>query len=262
MLTDAQLTDVRRHMGVPVAGIPNSNFTMGIRAYDPELPYYQQVGLLEFRLANLTPGEESVLTGAPLGQIVLGGVPTTGATITVTAASTQLASYEATADALAANEPLYAIAQGIVNAINAANAPNGGNWVAATGPHSPGSPVFTPQAAFTLRSITTTPFSLSVQTSNDLSAVVAVQGTLPSPSATLRGNVTLYGLLPILNYLEGIIANASDYAAFRVADVVTFDRAELAKRAAVYGYWRRRLARFIGIRLNPTGPRSGNGVIV
>ena len=53
-LTDAQKVDVRRHCGFPVYG-SEAGSNAGYR-------YFQQYGMLEFRMSNLTAAEETVLT--------------------------------------------------------------------------------------------------------------------------------------------------------------------------------------------------------
>lgn len=60
-LTTAQKVDVRRHAGYPVFGGTPSSF----QSYR----FFQAYGTLEYRMSNLMPEEETVLTGTYLPQL-------------------------------------------------------------------------------------------------------------------------------------------------------------------------------------------------
>lgn len=60
-LTDAQKADVRRHCGYPVFGSEIGS-NAGYR-------YFQAYGMLEFRMNNLRPEEETVLTATYLANL-------------------------------------------------------------------------------------------------------------------------------------------------------------------------------------------------
>lgn len=259
MLTIAQMASIRRHMGVPVAGLPNSDYTMSVRTYDPEEPYFAQVGLLENRMLNLAPAEEATLTGHPMASLVLSGTPLTGATISITAtigATPQvIGSYTATGGDLAAVDVLYRLSQGISSAINVAN----NAFSASVGPHNLGTPVVPAQGSLIIIGLTSLPFTLTLSATG-VGAYVADQGVMPDPSvAFTKPAITLYGYLPILNFLEGRTAKASEFAAFKKADVIEFDSDEILNRVKLYNYYRGRLSDYFGIKLNPLGSPRGVG---
>jgi hypothetical protein len=265
MLSDSQITAARWHMGIPASGIPNSAFTTGLRTWDPDEPYFQQVALFESRIAGLTPTEEALLTGTPIAEVILTGTPgntlLTLPTLEVSAGATELASYAADLADVATGDLLFAIAQDVVAAINAANTP----YVAAVGPHSLGDAAVAPQASFTVRALQMAAFNLSLVATN-LGAYVTTQGTLTSLSRTFQDTppTTVYGLLPILDYLKARVASSGDFAAFAGAGKVTFTPNELARRSRLYRYFQQSLADFIGVELYPLGsPRKGGaGAIV
>jgi len=75
--TDAQKTDVRRFCGYPAYGAGNSGF-QGWR-------FFQAYGLMEYRLNNLAPAEEAVVTNYLATLYTLEGAVTDAGTTLNTA---------------------------------------------------------------------------------------------------------------------------------------------------------------------------------
>lgn len=265
------ITAISRHLNVPVMGIANNSFSYGLAAYDPSVPYYSQPGALSERLLNLSPSEESVLTGLPIAEIVLTGQVLAGSSLGVSAlamtGSTEmpidLGSYTPTPYDLTTIEPLFQITTNLALAINMTSSP----YVATAGPHEAGGLRSASQASLTIQALTPVAFNVSLLPAA-LGAYVASQGTLPTVSQTFQepsGNpVSVYGLVPICDYLESKIASASDVAQLASVQKVAFAQNEADKRLQVYNLYRLRLAQFFFGANGATflsGGRRGRGAI-
>lgn len=277
MLNDTTRTAVRRHLNSPVPGIPDNNFSLAVSAYDPSMPFFSQPAALEERMLNLRPAEESVLTGLPIAEIILTGTLALAATLTINVTPTDTiggaplvtGEHAATMADVGALEPLFSVADSLSLAINAANTP----YIALLGPHEPGGPLAAAQASLSLQSIVPQAFAVTVAAAG-VGAYVASQGTLPAISATFAplgldgqsgGAQTVYGLVPILDALEAQISSSAGFAAFEAVGVVKIDPNELAKRMALYQFYRRRLASFFFGAMGPTflaGGKRGSGAVV
>ncbi len=266
MLTERQKHDIRRHMGVPAQGIASTGFTMGYR-------YFTEAGMLEYRMINLQALEESTLTGNPYGQISIFGVPTVGDVLTVTVNSTPVnytvtsADVAATFPGLTTSGPLYAVAKNLATAINFANT---GIFCAAGPPTSDQAP-YQPSGFSTLNfiALNATTFTLAVsQTGNHTGLMVVTNGNVfPTPTVTYDDPesgtaTTLYGMLPILNYLEGTRFSATQNLDVSKADVVTLREDEPQARYALYMMARQDLANFMGVPLFPIGRFGGGGMML
>ncbi len=259
MLDQRTQVSIRRHLGVPAYGIPNTSFTLGIQVYDPELPPERQAATVDARMQNLTPTEESYITGFPVAQIALTGLASAASSVAVTAnqsgTSVPLGLYTLTAIDALSPLTLVVFAVQLVSTINNASIA----FTAAMGPNTPGSIAVAPYASFTVASLTNNPFTISVN-AQGVGAYPVMQGTSVAMSAKLDG-IVVSGLVPILDALEARIAGSSNYAAYSKADVVSFDPLEDHKRQRVYERMRRRLAEFFGIGVDPLGLFSGRGAI-
>lgn len=73
--TDAQKTDIRRFCGYPVFG------SQPVQAFGHR--FFHWYGTLEFRMNNLQPGEEAVITATYLANLYTleSAIPTTGANL-------------------------------------------------------------------------------------------------------------------------------------------------------------------------------------
>lgn len=232
---------------------------MGIQIYDPGQAPERQAGTVETRMQNLTPSEESYLTGHPVAQIALTGLPSPGATLAVSAtpaggAAIPLGSHTLSAPEYASPTALLAFSSAMVIAINNGNVP----YIAAVGPNSPGSTAVAPYASFTIASLTNQTFTVAVTTATGVGAYPARQGTAVAMTAVLD-KVSVSGLVPILDALEARMAGSSNFAAFSKTKNVGFDPHEDFKRQRLYERYRRRLAEFIGVPVDPLGLFSGAG---
>ena len=259
MLQDYTKTRIRVHMGVPVLGLQNSGFALGYR-------FENQIGLLEYRMTNLQPYEEISITGVPAasaavyGQITLGDV--LNMQITPSDRPPILISYTVQpSDLVAPQGPMAAVAQNFANAIM--QTPSGASFVQAA--YSPGvtqpyPTAIPPNASVILQGIFPVPFTITTYVQGYTTFQPTLQGVLPAPSVTFKEDaVTIYGYVPIADYLQGKLFSSSDLMKFTKADVVNFRHDELGARRAVYDEARQQLAEFLGIPLFPVPPVDNSG---
>jgi hypothetical protein len=83
MLDEATKDRIRVHLGVPVDGVSLNGFTTGYRFFEAA-----PVGLLEYRMINLKPHNEAEITGNPIGDMRLYGIPVPGDVLAITLGST------------------------------------------------------------------------------------------------------------------------------------------------------------------------------
>ena len=258
MLPDDIQVSIRRHLAVPAFGIPNTSFTLGIQMYDPYQPPERQAATVETRMQNLTPVEESYLTGKPIAQVALTGIPAANATLTVSSTplggtTVALGAHTLTSTEAGSPNALLTFAASMVQAINNGNVP----YTAALGPNTPGSTAVAPYASFTIASLTNQTFAISVVPVG-VGAYPARQGVAVAMTQVLD-NVPVSGLVPILDALEARIAGSSNFAAFMKTSALAFDPLEDVKRQRIYERFRLRLAEFIGVPVDPLGLFSGGG---
>ena len=258
MLTLGQKIDVRRHLGVPFAGLASSGMTMGIRTIF-------EAGQLEFYMLNLQPAEESVLTGSPYGSIRMYGTVIVGQVITVTINGTPIVYTTVFADVIAA-DPRQSVAINVANAINSLGVGGvfaGGNSVLPSAPPSQ-LPGF---VEVTLVASTATTFTVTASATNGFAAFVAANGsTLPQPNSTFydqAGNTqTLVGYIAFCNYLQANIAVVSGNLSLLSAggkDAAVFRPYEMRQRIELYNYWRESMGKVLSVSSNAWGFRGSNG---
>lgn len=248
MLSEITKSRIRVHMGVPVLGVQNSGFAQGYR-------YMQEAGLLEYRMNNLQPVEEAQLTGWPIANIQITGKPTLGDRLAFTVNSLASVPYVVQASDLSNADILGSIA---ANASAAINAQYLGTPVASTYVPSLKTPyptASTPWAAIILQGISPASFFVTVAATGNTTPIVTVNGASIPPSYTFTDDgETVNGYVPILDYLEGVVARPSDLAKFAKADVVDFRANEIGYRRAIYREWQGMLSKFLGIRLDAVSP--------
>src|ERR1700730_7086545 len=121
-LSNSQLVDIRRHLSVPFAGVPDSRFTAGVRAI-------LRVGQLEMYVQILQLEEEAVLTGQPYAYVRVSGTPAVGQVASVTINGGSPINYTVgPADLVQFNNtdtssPLKNVAGGLALAVNLAGLP-------------------------------------------------------------------------------------------------------------------------------------------
>lgn len=255
MLQESTKQRIRVHMGVPVLGVQNSGFSLGYR-------FTNVMGLLEYRMINMQPFEEASITGVPAAMAMVGpGTPVAGDTLTLTVNALAPITYTVTSQDVLSTDPLGTVSQNFANQINANSTLN--STVVATFAPSKTQPAFNtvaPNATLILQALSATVFTISCSFSGHTNFVAYMQGTLPAPYSTFQEDgLTLHGYVPICDYLQGKTASASDLLKFAQADVTKFRPDELGARAAVYKYWCKQLAQFLGIPLNPMPPVGNFG---
>lgn len=242
--------DIRRHLSVPAAGIPQSGYTSGLRTI-------LTVGQLEAYMNLLQAEEECVLTGYPYGQVNIFGTPAVGNTVTATVNSTPCVYTVTQADLNAGGLALQSIAGGLATKINIANL----GIVAASGSITSGD--VAPAALPVYGQVTIvnqTTFTLTASATGALGVSVPANGaTYPHPNTTnINGAPTLYGYIPILNYLEERLLQVDTFASFNATGEVKFSPIELYRRTDLYDSWRRKLGNFLSVGSDPAG-RAGMG---
>ncbi len=230
--------DIRRHLGVPAAGYPTSGYTGGIRIV-------QSTGQLETYMTNLQADEESVVTGYPYGTVRIFGTPTLGNTITLTVNGTPVA-YTVVDSDLASSAPLQTVAYSVANAVNSANL----GPLAAGGFNYGATPEKTLPDGSQVSLLNPTTFTLSASATG-LSAVVVANGSVfPNPQITTSAGVTVYGYVPICNYLEGQVMNPDLSLRYVKADAVTFRADEVPARLQSYRWACQQLGNFLSVGLS------------
>lgn len=120
MLTQQQKVAIRRHAGIPFAGTAQAGRLFGWR-------FEIHVEDLEYKMNNMQPNEEQLLTGLAMGSWKLGGRPTVGDVLSFVVGATTVNYTVTDSDFDIPPNPinpsdssvLYAIALSAANAINA-----------------------------------------------------------------------------------------------------------------------------------------------
>jgi hypothetical protein len=256
-LTAQNKVDIRRHLGVPFAGVPGSQYTTGLRTI-------LTVGQLESYMNLLQTEEECTLTGFPFGVVRIWGNPAVGNTVSVTV-NGRLVSYTVQEADLLAIQPLANIAGALATAVNLT--PSLGVQAASgsisTADVAPAALPATGQVSL----VNPTPFVLSAS-GVGLAAVVDPSSngqTYPSPNFAFNAGVPpVYGYIPICNYLEGRIGQEDAFMSFDTADVVKFRKYPVQMREQLYKLWCKRLGVALSVGPNPAGTEgmgSGFGLI-
>ena len=283
MLSDFQRTNVRRHMGYPVVGMPFQSPVGGASMAHgfPGFRYFEISSTLEFRLQYMMPFEESFITGFAAGLVSVrrtdGQDPRSpfAAGVAASLVITQAPAPPVTVTVITAEgDDSFALAINLANAAAAdptlaaagitATAPlnGGGNWPANT----------TPIPSLQI----TAPLSFTVASSAVAPAMAYAEpasGSLP-PLQVVIDEVTYYGYLQILDVLQGRVATASENLDTLKADVWTARPDEMEAREALYQNWRLKLARYLDVplwdktgypavnRFHGSGGKRGNRSIV
>lgn len=244
MLTLKQKVAVRRHLGVPFAGTAQAG-----RLYGWRFTWYNED--LEYRMNNMQPPEEQMLTGVSLGSFRIDGRPTVGDVLTfnLNDGTNRTANYTVQASDFtmpmnslnpSMSSPLYSIALNSALAVNQQMASAG---YAAVGvmPSDAMAPAFLPPyfAEVEILGPTTNTFTLTCSKTGTTNLLVSDAGS-PCPVRTsLSDPVTatptaLYGYLAILDVLSMGMTQADLSLAYQTADVVTFRPDEVKARRALY----------------------------
>lgn len=259
MLNQRQKIAIRRHLGVPFAGTAQAGRLFGWR-------FEVHVEDLEYKMDNLQPAEESLITGAAMGSFRIGGQPTAGDVISYTATDSGAHpwSYTVTPADLVFQvpgingpSPLSAIA---LNSALAANAAIGSLGYSAVGVpvQDQLAPAYVPpmDAELIVTAPGTTAFTLGVSVAGTTNATVLDQGATCPVNATLTNAATgvqtaYYGYVAVLDALamgqtEANLSLWLSAAAGAGGGGVTFRPDELRVREALYRNYIAQLSRAIG----------------
>lgn len=265
-LTFSDKSDIRRHLKYPLAGsLRDSAAGMTVAMGSAGYRFFQAYGFLEYRMNNLMPDEEARTLGQAYGAVgfygpggnvgdtvtltISGGGLLTPVVLTVTLTPTVLTNLQVSA----------AVAQ-----IAAQNVSLQSNSFRVDAPYGAGpfsqNAVAIPQVAIVNYS---TPFTLSLTTTGALAAQILTNGSFLSPSLVTESQ-TVFGYLPILNFLESAWGGATQNLDTSKAAVWTWNAREIRDRKRLYEQWVLHFSRFIDIPVNsgrqqsiaPAGPTA------
>lgn len=254
---------IRYHLDVPVAGMLDNQMALGLR-------WYTYVSLLEYRMNNLQAHEEADLTGASIGSVRIQGNPAAGDTITLAVGGASV-TYTVTSADIAAQTPpnmttFYSIALNIAaefTRLNSGYTASGGPAIFRNAPDA--LPTY---GEVIISSPTSAAFTITVSSTGGTYAFVSSQGTVPAfqftfTSADGTTQVPVYGLVPILDYLDMQILQAMDNYSFTEAGIVKFRQDETQIRELLYQRYKARLSSMMGVPIAPMGnPNDGGGLSV
>lgn len=261
MLTQQQKIAVRRHLGIPFAGTAEAGRLTGWR-------FEIHVEDLEYKLNNMQPSEEQLLTGVSMGSYRISGQPTAGDVLAFTIAGTTV-DYTVQPSDVASESPLYTIALNAANAI-ARNATLAAAGYSAVGvpPADTISPQYLPPYFAAI--VVTGPGSASIVLSCSVTGTTNVLTDNPGSQCPVNATftpastgqqVTLYGYISVCDYLANAMTQADDSLWLTQADVVKFRSNEVAARRGLYQEYVGQMARAIGgeayIRKFSRGGRGG-----
>lgn len=276
MLTQTQKVAIRRHLGVPFAGTAQAG-----RLYGWRFTWYAED--LEYRMNNMQPPEEALITGATLGSYQIDGRPTVGDLVTYTITDptprTIAVPYTVTLQDFmlpasqvnpADSSPLYAIALNSALAINNAASQFG---YAAVGvmPADLFSPQFMPPY-FAEVLITSAgqnkPFTLTAAQTGTTNLLVSNPGSPTPVRAAPIDPITLaptpvYGFVSLCDAYAMQVSRADLSLWLSKADVVDFRRDEVAARDQLYGYYCMKLEEVLGGKdyVEKFGGGGGGGAV-
>jgi len=256
MLTAAQKSDVRRHLGYPVAGLLRISPAGGTLAQGAVgYRFFQAYGFLEYKMNNLNPDEEARLTGLAYGAVALTGPqPNTGDTLTATFSGGPLGSPVSVIVTAPLNNPPDNDARiTLINALTAAVNRNATLQAAnilglspyGTGPFSQNA-VAVPEVGF----ICPVNFTLTCSGTGTVAPQLTATGVQLNPNTSLDGVTTIWGYIPILNGLENAYASTSQNLDTIKADVWKGRSNEAGQRRSLYENWRQMLSDFLGTPMN------------
>ncbi len=258
MLSVAQKTAVRHHLGIPFAGTAQAG-----RLYGWRFTWFNED--VEYRMNNMQPQEEQLLTGATLGSWRIDGATTIGDVVSFTVTDTvqsttvsytvQASDFTLVKNSVNPSEssPLYSIA------LNASMLLN--NKIQVYGYTAVGvmpADLISPQylspyfseilitgpgsgTAFTLTSTSGTTTNVYVQAAG---AISPVRASITDAATGLP--VSCYGYIQICDYLSNLMTTANLSLTYAKADVVNFRPDEVHARRKLYSEYCNKLKRVIG----------------
>ena len=265
-LTEVQKSQIRYHLEYPNIGLSTNGNGGGTLGSNISFFFNEFATILEARMNALQPTDEAVITGYAYGVLVLEGLqPNPGDTVTLTISGGNLsAPVSITATAINGSDKANMLGQ-LASAI-ARSSTLISAGISAFTPTGQGAGIVDPELALSLTSPLA--FLISVVSTGVIGATIVNPGTqLGGPQAAVGKNqgvpVVLNGLLPILNYLDGAVAESTVRQGVRKADVFTAVPNEAELREKLYRRWQRRLGSFLGVPINRRayGAENNNNVV-
>jgi hypothetical protein len=252
--------NIRRHLGYPLAGLTTSSPAGGtLSSANNAYRFFGSYGQLEFRMNQLAPSEEAVLTGSPYGAVGFNNANTpivAGTVITVTLNSPQFSTNPVILTyTVQPTDDLLIICGQLANqaALNTDFTAAGFYAINdyGTGPWSQQIVPF-PICSFIAPSNSSS-FSINVSGSGNTVPQVVANGQLLPPAIYLETTIPakeIFGYLPILDTLESFYAGTVQNLSTTKAREWTRNSRELTEKKMLYNQWRQRLAQFMGISLD------------
>lgn len=257
-------SDVLRHLGYEIHGLASSNPTGGSLGYGGAgQRYFGTYGGLLGRLAQLAPVEEAKITGRAYSAIgFTGDHPHAGDTVTVSLSGGAFTS--PLVKTIDAGDPPCTLVQ-LAYAISQAFAGDptfvqtGMFAIADYGP----APFAQTQIPIPICSLIApkgaAPITITTAFTGHTPPQIFANGILPAPYACIGGQ-KLYGYIPILNYLEGLLlGTASTMIYNRVQGssgaAISYSNSQMEQRQDLLWAFRDELAQFLGMPKN----KSVNG---
>jgi hypothetical protein len=267
-LTDPQKTNIRRHLGVPVAGqlalsTPSGTLADGNAGYR----YFDAWGQLEYRMNRLNPDEEARLLGYSVGILGLAGptVYSAGVTFSFTITSTGAAWSPATISYTTVNEDTnISVLTALSQAINQTAALTAAGFYANNAYIFQPSGVTIPLPQMEIVNSAQLTFGVTVTSTTNPMLIAYQQGVLLSPSftasITTQPPTVIYGYSNICDWLEGAWPGATQNLDTARADSwYSFAMFEQDERERLYNKWCMHMADFLFGKGAWTGPAGKPG---
>lgn len=257
-LTIAQKSSCRRHLGYPVGGLPTvspvgGTFASGSAGWR----FTQAFGFLEYKMNNLTPDEEARTTGQAYAAIALNGTaPNPGDTMTVVFSGGNIPAMTPQTVTISCPNPppagdlrLYMVAA-MASAVSQ-NTVLQAAGIIAIAPYGTGqfamNVVPLPEVGF----MSPVPFSITATGTGLTRPQITATGTFLTPSASIDGDTTVWGFLPLLDALESAYMGSSQNMDTKQADVWHSRVNEAGMRMSMYKTIQGRFSDFLGTPINP-----------
>ena len=246
---------VIRHLEYPVEGLYTlSPGGMTLATATNGWRYFENYGFLEYRMNNLMPAEEAIVTGRAMAAIALSGLqPNPGDTISVTLSGGNIVSpqtLDVTYTPAAGTDGRLILCAALANACNQNTVLQAGG-VAGVAPYGTGAyamnAVAIPEVAFS------SPVSINISATGtgNVAPTISATGGQQGPSTQLQPNVTIWGYLNILDGLEGAMYGSSQNLDTNAAGPWKARVQEIAHRKALYRTTQGKLSNLLAIPLNP-----------
>ena len=245
-------------MGYPVIGLARNSVAGGtLGSAAASWRFHEAYGFLEYKLNNLNPDEEAMLTGAAVGAVALvGPQPAIGDTMTLTVSGGPLAS------AVALTVTMGTVQVGYDNRLTLANQLAGAVSQSASlqtagflalAPYGTGAYALNAVALAEIALTCPVPFTLAASGTGAVAPQITATGTysVNTPYGSLDGTTTLYGYINLLNALDAAYLGSSQNLDTIEADVWKGRSNELGLRLSQYEVMVDRLSDALGVMRNP-----------